>query len=42
VSLLSTDFIGQVDSLLADGKLTAEQAATLTDAARETIQNITS
>ncbi len=40
--LLSTDFIGQVGSLLAEGKLTAEQAAALTLAVEETIQNINS
>ena len=42
VGVLSTDFIGQVQSLLSEGKLTAEQAAALTLAAQETVQNITS
>ena len=42
VSLLSTDFIGQVTSLLSEGKLTAAQAAALTLAAEEAILNITS
>jgi enterochelin esterase-like enzyme len=42
VSLLSSDFIGQVDSLLADGVLTADQAAALITAAQETVLNITS
>ena len=42
VSLLSRDFIGQVASLLSEGRLTAAQAAALTLAAEETILNITS
>uniref|UniRef100_S0DE16 Carbohydrate esterase family 1 protein n=1 Tax=termite gut metagenome TaxID=433724 RepID=S0DE16_9ZZZZ len=42
VGLLSTDFAGQVASLLAEGKLTAEEAAALTVAAQEAVQNITS
>jgi hypothetical protein len=42
VSLLSSDFIGQVDSLLADGVLTADDAAALITAAQETVLNITS
>jgi enterochelin esterase-like enzyme len=42
VSVLEVDFIGQVDSLLAEGKLTAEQAAALTLAAEEAVLNITS
>ena len=39
-SVLSTDFLGQVDSLLSEGKLTDAQAASLTTAAQEAIQNI--
>jgi hypothetical protein len=42
VSVLSSDFIGQVDSLLADGVLTADDAAALITAAQETVLNITS
>ena len=42
VSLLSADFIGQVNSLLSEGKLTQAQADALITAANETIQNITS
>lgn len=42
IDLLSTDFVGQVASLLAEGKLTAEQAAALTTAAQEAVLNITS
>jgi hypothetical protein len=42
VSLLSTDFIGQVNSLLSEGTLTAADAAALIQAAQETIQNINS
>ena len=42
VSLLSTDFIGQVNSLLSGGKLTPEQAGALIAAAEATILNITS
>jgi enterochelin esterase-like enzyme len=42
VDVLSDDFIGQVNSLLAQGKLTAEQAAALIDAAEAVIENITS
>jgi hypothetical protein len=42
VNLLSADFIGQVQSLLGEGKLTAAQAAALTLAAQEAIQNINS
>ena len=42
VSLLSVDFIGQVESLLNEGKLTAAQADALITAAQETVQNITS
>jgi hypothetical protein len=42
VSVLSTDFIGQVNSLLSEGKLTAAEAAALVQAAQETIQNINS
>ena len=42
LGLLSADFIGQVASLLSEGKLTAAQAAALTVAAQETILNITS
>jgi hypothetical protein len=42
VGVLSTDFIGQVQSLLSEGKLTAEQAAALILAAQEAIQNIDS
>jgi hypothetical protein len=42
VSLLSADFIGQVNSLLGEGKLTQAQADALVTAAQETIQNITS
>ncbi len=42
VSLLTVDFIGQVQSLLAEGKLTQAQADALTLAAQETVQNITS
>ena len=40
--ILSSDFIGQVNSLLSEGKLTAAQAAALTVAAEETILNVTS
>ena len=42
VSLLSVDFIGQVESLLNEGRLTAAQADALITAAQETVQNITS
>jgi hypothetical protein len=42
LGVLSTDFIGQVNSLLAEGKLSAADAAALIAAAQETIQNITS
>jgi len=42
VSLLSADFIGQVNSLLSEGKLTQAEADALITAAQETIQNITS
>lgn len=42
VGLLSTDFVGQVASLLAEGKLTSAQAAALTIAAQEAVLNITS
>ncbi|GAA3640260.1 hypothetical protein GCM10022200_24890 [Microbacterium awajiense] len=42
VALLSSDFTGQVASLLAEGKLTAAQAAALTTAAQEAVLNITS
>ena len=42
VRLLSSDFIGQVDSLLNEGKLTEAQAAALTTGAQETLQNILS
>ena len=42
VGLLSTDFIGQVASLRDEGKLTASQAAALSTAAQEAIQNISS
>ena len=42
VGLLSVDFIGQVNSLLSEGKLTAAQAEALILAAEETILNITS
>jgi len=42
VSLLSDDFIGQVNSLLGEGKLTADEASGLITAAQEAIQNITS
>ena len=42
VSLLSADFIGQVNSLLSEGKLTQAEADALTTAAQETIQNINS
>jgi hypothetical protein len=40
VNLLSSDFIGQVQSLLSEGKLTAAQAAALTLAAQEAMKNI--
>lgn len=42
VSLLSADFIGQVTSLLGEGKLTQAEADALITAAQETIQNINS
>jgi hypothetical protein len=42
VAVLEGDFIGQVNSLLAEGKLTAEQAAALTLAVDEAVLNITS
>jgi PKD repeat protein len=42
VSVLSSDFIGQVNSLLADGALTASDATALITAAQETVLNITS
>jgi PKD repeat protein len=42
VSLLSADFIGQVNSLRSEGKLTQAEADALITAANETIQNITS
>lgn len=42
VSLLSADFIGQVTSLLSEGKLTQAEADALITAAQETIQNINS
>jgi hypothetical protein len=42
VSLLSADFIGQVNSLLSEGKLTQAGADALITAAQETIQNINS
>ena len=42
LSLLSVDFIGQVNSLLSEGKLTSAQADALILAAEETILNITS
>lgn len=42
VSLLSNDFIGQVESLLSEGKLTAAQAEALIIAVEEAVQNITS
>lgn len=42
VSLLSDDFIGQVNSLRNGGKLTAEQADALVAAAEQAIENITS
>jgi enterochelin esterase-like enzyme len=42
VRLLEVDFIGQIDSLLAEGELTAEQAAALTVAAEEAVLNIES
>ncbi len=42
VSLLSADFIGQVNSLLGEGKLTQAAADALITAAQETIQNINS
>jgi hypothetical protein len=42
VGLLSADFIGQVNSLLSEGKLTQAQADALITAANETIQNINS
>jgi hypothetical protein len=41
IGLLSSDFIGQVGSLRADGKLTTAEAAALTLAAQEAVQNIT-
>jgi enterochelin esterase-like enzyme len=41
-SHISADFIGQVESLRDEGKLTAAQAAALILAAEETVQNITS
>jgi hypothetical protein len=42
VSGLSADFIGQVNSLRGEGKLTAAEAAALILAAEEAILNITS
>ena len=42
LSLLSADFIGQVNSLLNEGKLTGAEADALILAAEETILNITS
>ncbi len=42
VRLLSTDFSGQVDSLLREGKLTAIESAALILAAQEAVENITS
>jgi hypothetical protein len=42
VHLLSVDFILQVNNLLAEGKLTAVQAAALITAAEEAVDNITS
>jgi hypothetical protein len=42
VGVLSTDFIGQVNSLLSDGVLTQAEADALITAAQETIQNIAS
>ena len=42
VSVLSTDFIGQVNILLSEGKLTPEQAAALIAATEATVLNITS
>ncbi|WP_314505471.1 putative Ig domain-containing protein [uncultured Microbacterium sp.] len=41
VGILSTDFVGQVNSLVAEGKLSAADAAALILAAQETIANIT-
>jgi enterochelin esterase-like enzyme len=40
-SILTNDFIGQVNSLRAEGKLTEAQAAELINAAQEAILNIT-
>jgi hypothetical protein len=42
VRMLSTDFSGQVDSLLREGKLTAIESAALILAAQEAVENITS
>lgn len=42
VNVLSGDFVGQVNSLLAEGKLTAEQAAALIGGAEAVIENVTS
>ena len=42
VSLLTADFIGQVNSLRSEGKLTQVEADALITAAQETIQNIAS
>ena len=42
VGILTADFAGQVQALLADGKLTQAQATALLVAAQEAVQNITS